>query len=123
VPFCCISINAAQPIAAQLAKSGKVSHASLGVSFIPLSPAISAQRGLDQAQGVVILRVPTGSNAATAGLRRGDVITAVDGKPIKDDSALALLLRDRQPGDKLTLTIKRSGQNIQAQVALSDASS
>ncbi len=115
-----ISIASAKPIADQLVKVGKVVHPYFGASYLALSPAISAQLGIKQIQGVVVARVTSGSPAAQAGLKRGDVITAVDGKSLADDSDLAQALYMCEPGDQLNLSVLRSSQTMTMQVTLTE---
>jgi len=117
-----IAINSAKPIADQLVATGKVVHPSLGILYVALNPAIAAQLGINQTTGVVVVRVISGSLATAAGLRRGDVITAVDNVPIPDDSALAQIVNQHKPGDILTLTVLRGGQTLTIKVTLDQAS-
>jgi serine protease Do len=113
-----ISVATAKPIADQLVASGRVVHPYLGVSYLPLNPAIAAQLGLQATSGVVIGQVAPGSPAAAAGLQSRDVITAVDGQALPSDSALAQAISAHQPGDTLTLTVIRGGQQMSVSAAL-----
>lgn len=61
-------------------------------------------------QGAVVQRVAEQSPAAEAGLRRGDVITAIDGTPVDNPRALEQVVSAREPGDTLTLTLRRPGE-------------
>jgi S1-C subfamily serine protease len=113
-----ISVATAKPIADQLVASGRVVHPYLGISYLPLNPAIAAQLGLQATSGVVIGQVAPGSPAAAAGLQSRDVITAVDGQALPSDSALAQAISAHQPGDTLTLTVIRGGQQMSVSAAL-----
>ena len=113
-----IAISTAKPIADQLVASGRVVHASLGVSYVPLNPAIAARLGVSERDGVVIVRPLPGSPAASAGLRAGDVITQVDGQPLQEESALAEIVSSHQPGDVLTLTVVRGRETQTVRVTL-----
>lgn len=115
-----ISIASAKPIADQLVKAGRVVHPYFGASYLPLNPAISAQLGIKQLQGVVVARVTSGSPAAQAGLKRGDVITAVDGKSLQDDSDMAQAIYVSKPGDQLKLSVLRGSQAVTMQVTLTE---
>ncbi len=116
-----IALASAKPIADQLVATGKVVHPSLGLSYMPLNPAIAAQLGIEQTDGVVVVRASSGSAAAQAGLKRGDVITEVDGKSLQGDSALAQVTNMHKPGDTLTLTVVRSKQTLQIKLTLGQA--
>ena len=58
-------------------------------------------------QGLIIWRVAEDSPASAAGLKGGDVITAVDGEPVASPQALTEAIAEREPGDKITLTVFR----------------
>jgi membrane-associated protease RseP (regulator of RpoE activity) len=56
-------------------------------------------------QGLIIWRVSEDSPASAAGLKEGDVVTAVDGEPVASPQALTDAIAEREPGDKITLTV------------------
>jgi S1-C subfamily serine protease len=113
-----ISITTAKPIADQLVASGHVDHPYLGITYQPLTPAVAAQAGISQTQGVLVQDVVPGSPAEQAGLQPNDVITAVDNQPLKEDSDLGKILSTHKPGDTVTLTVVRDGQTHNVQVKL-----
>jgi putative serine protease PepD len=90
--------NTVQSIASQLISTGKAQHALLGVSVK------TAATG-----GVTVAQVSAGSAAASAGLKAGDVITAVDGTNVTTAEKLRAIVAGHKPGDSVTLTIQRSG--------------
>ena len=98
--------NTVSQIATQLIASGKAQHALLGVDVQTAS------------NGVGIAQVSSGSAADTAGLRAGDVITAVDGASVKSAEQLRAIIAAHKPGDKLTLTYTRSGSSKTVDVTL-----
>jgi S1-C subfamily serine protease len=118
-----ISISTAKPIADQLVATGKVVHPYLGISYVPLNPALSAQNGISVPYGAYITSVVSGSPAARAGLQSGDVITAIDGTQIQNDSDLAQILSNDKPGDTVTLTVLRGSQTLTIEVTLGQSSS
>jgi S1-C subfamily serine protease len=118
-----ISMATAKPIADQLVATGKVVHPYLGISYVPLNPALSAQNGISVPYGAYITSVVPGSPAAQAGLQPGDVITAIDGTEIQSDSALAQILSGDKPGDTVTLTVLRGSQTLTVKVTLGQSSS
>ncbi|MDF3044392.1 MAG: trypsin-like serine protease [Ornithinibacter sp.] len=109
-----IPVNEATSVASQLIETGKVTHAFLGVT--PQDG--SASDGSATRSGAEVESVGEGTPAAEAGLRAGDVVTAVDGERV--DSALSLVgqVRERSVGDKVTLTVLRDGGTIEVQVTL-----
>ncbi|HTD76049.1 MAG TPA: trypsin-like peptidase domain-containing protein, partial [Chloroflexota bacterium] len=116
-----ISIQTARPIADQLVTSGRAVHPYLGIRYGALTPAAAAQLGVSVQNGVVIGGVVPGSPAASAGLRPRDVITAIDGQQLSDESSLAEILSQKKPGDTVTLTVIRGGQQQDVSATLGDA--
>jgi len=101
-----ISINQAHQLADQLVANGKVDHAFLGISFQPLSPAQAKQLSLDTTQrGAVLMQVQSGSPAAQAGLKNGDIVIAIDGTKITGESTLGEIISQHKPGDKVKLDV------------------
>jgi putative serine protease PepD len=90
--------NTVSSIASQLISTGKAQHALLGVSVA------TAATG-----GVTVSQVSAGSAAASAGLKAGDVITAVDGTNVATAEKLRAIIAGHQPGDSISLTVKRGG--------------
>jgi S1-C subfamily serine protease len=109
----------------QLIRHGKITRPGMGVQLLPDQTA----RQLKVREGVLIFRVIPGSGADQAGLRPtrrdedgqviiGDVIVAVDGKPVKKVNDLFTLLGKYEVGATVTLTILRDGQREQVEVTL-----
>ncbi len=118
-------------------RSGKkiVPAGRLGVSIVDYLPGDFAQRlNLPSSGGILLDRVQTGSPAQRAGLRGatremivgnyqvpvgGDLITAIDGKPVKDKQAIERAISSKHAGDLLTLTLFRDGHSMDVKVTLS----
>lgn len=115
-----IAISAAKPVADQLVATGRVVHPSFGINYVPLNPAISVRLGIQQRDGIYVARVSSGSPAAQAGIQRRDVITEINGKPLKGDSALAQAMSTCKPGDRLKLTVLRGSQTLSIEVTLGE---
>ncbi len=114
-----IAINTAKPIADQLVATGRAIHPYLGILFQWQGGATARQRGTNQ-QGVLVQQVVSGSPAAKAGLQRGDVITRVDGTPIKDEATLPKTIQKHRPGDSVQLTVVRDNQERNVSVTLAE---
>jgi putative serine protease PepD len=99
--------NTVRSVASQLLSSGKVQHAYLGVEVA------TAAGG-----GARIGSVRTGTPAAKAGLRAGDVITKVDGVSIGSSDELQQAIDARKPGDRITLEVRRGGATRTVHVTL-----
>lgn len=107
-----IPINTAKQVSDQLIKGGKATHAFLGVT---LSDATGNQ------QGALIASVQSGTPAAKAGLKEGDIVTQVDGKAVDGADTLSAAIRGHQPGDSVPLTYVRNGQKHTVTVSLSSS--
>src|SRR5262249_52822244 len=105
-----IPSNVAKAIVAQLREHGEVARGWLGVQMQPLTPALAKAVGLSNEDGVLVATVEPNSPAAHAALEQGDVITAFDGKPIKQARDLALAVADTPKGKTASLTVWRNNQ-------------
>lgn len=103
----------------QLIATGRAKHAFLGVVFGTLTPQIAQQLGVTQ-EGALVLQVQAGGPAAKAGLQPGDVITAIGGTRVRSSDEVLTALRQRAPGDQVTLTLERQGTKKQVTVTLGD---
>lgn len=116
-----VSIAVAKPIANQLVATGKVVRRFIGISYVHLTPAEASQLGIPSSTiGMVVAAVVPGSPAAQAGLQRLDVITALDGAELREESSLAQALNTRKPGDTITLTVLRGNQKLTIKVTLAE---
>jgi serine protease Do len=121
-----IPINDVRGLINQVLKTGKFSRPYLGVRYIPLTADVANTYHLSVQNGAFIApssdasnpSVVSGSPAASAGLQTNDVITAVGGTSIDQTHSLTSLLDQHSPGDKVTLTILRSGKTIHVDVTL-----
>jgi putative serine protease PepD len=109
-----IPINEAKSISQQLISSGTVKHPYLGVN---LQDGNVAQGGAQRA-AAVIASVQPNTPAASAGLRKGDAVIAVDKSVVNGALSLTALVRQESVGDKVSLTVIRSGKQIDVTVTL-----
>jgi len=115
-----ISINEALPIIEDLREYGYVKQRPLvGITYQFIDETYSAYYGIPV--GAYVTDVTT-ENAKDSGLRRGDVITALDGVACSSNSVLAKVLSDKKPGDTLTLTVYRDSidNNLELELILSE---
>jgi S1-C subfamily serine protease len=90
----------------------------LGVQYKMLTAAIAQQENLSVNEGAEITQVFDNTPAATAGLKVGDIVTAVDGNSVDQQHTLSQRLYSYAEGDKVTLTVLRSGQEMSIEVTL-----
>ena len=121
-----VSIGFATPAATavsvvgQLLRNGRAEHAFLGIQPGELTPETAQQLGVRQSGGVVVLDVVRGGPADKAGLRPGDVITALDGKQVATVEDFLAALRRHRPDDTVTVTFLRGSARQDAKVTLTD---
>jgi S1-C subfamily serine protease len=131
-----IPISTAKAIAQDLISEGRVRRASMGVEARVISPPVAEALKLPVSEGLLLERVNPGGPAERAGLRGGsrqvilgmrrvllggDVITAIDGRPVSSQLDLNLALNRKRPGDTVKVEFYRGGEKMQAQVTLSDS--
>ena len=92
----------------------------LGVQVLGLTPELRAHFGAPEDAGVLVAKVEEGSPAAAAGIEVGDVLTAVDGKPIAGPQSLALAIREKKAGESVNVDFLRDKGTLSASVAVEE---
>ena len=105
-----IPADTAKMVVAQLKAHGYVNRAWLGVQIQPVTAGIADSLGLKKAEGALVDQPQPASPAAKAGIQAGDVITAVNGKPIKGSRELAQTIGMMPPGTTVKLTLLHKGE-------------
>lgn len=119
-----IPIDKAKAIAAQLQRDGRVAHPYLGVQMVSLTPELAKQNNTDpnspiqipEVNGVLVVRVVPNSPAATAGIRRGDVIVQIDGQAVTTAEQLQNAVENSRLGQVLQVKVQRGNQTQQLAV-------
>jgi serine protease Do len=101
-----------------LKTSGKVDRAWLGVQIQPVTADIADSLGLKEAKGALIAQPQEGSPGAKAGLKAGDVITAVNSDEVIDARDLARKIGGMKPGTQVTLSVMHEGKAQSVPVTL-----
>jgi len=115
-----IPSNMAHTVMDQLISTGKVRRSMLGVGVQSMTSDLAAGLGIKGVRGVVINSVVSGGPADRAGLKTGDVITAINGVPVNDSNALRNTIASTAPGTDLTLTVLRNGSEHQIHAKLGE---
>jgi Do/DeqQ family serine protease len=105
-----IPANMARNVMTQLIEHGEVRRGRLGVTIQSITPDLARSLNLSGTSGALVSDVEEGSPAKSAGLARGDVITAVNGAPVKDSNVLRNEIAELQPGAEARLTVIREGK-------------
>jgi putative serine protease PepD len=103
-----IPANTVRSVVEQLIAKGHATHAYLGIASNDAQP------------GARVAQVTSGGPANRAGMRVGDVVTAIDGRSISDSSALGSAIDAHKPGDKVSVTVRRAGSSQTLTVTLGD---
>ena len=100
-----IPVNIVKKVVEDLEKYGATQRGFLGVQIRNLDAEFAQSLGIDKPQGVYVAGVVDGSGADDAGIESGDIILAIDGKPINSPSELTGIIGQYRPGDKVTVDI------------------
>jgi len=115
-----IPANMAKSVMTQLIEHGKVQRSMIGVTIQPVTSDIANSLGLSQVRGALVNSVQAGGPAEKAGVRRGDVITSVNGTVIKDTNDLRNDVAQMAPGSTAKLTVIRDGKEQTLNVTLTE---
>ena len=115
-----VPANLVSQVADGLVKNGKVVRGYLGVGTQDVTPALAETLDLNTRKGALVAEVQPDSPAAKAGIKNGDVITAVDGQPVEDSHRLSLTVGGISPGTKLDLDVVRDGKNQKLKVTTAE---
>ena len=115
-----IPSNMAKHVMESLIADGRVHRGMLGVTIQQVTPDIASSLGLRTATGALVSAVQPDSPAGTAGVQRGDVITAIDGRVMETSNELRNRIAATRPGGRVTLTVWRDGAEKQLTVTLDE---
>ena len=106
-----IPSNMAKAVMEQLMKTGKVRRGMLGVTIQSVDADLAQSLNMPSARGAIVTSVASGGPAEKAGLKRGDVITAVNKQPVVDNNSLRNIVASQQPGSSVDVTALRNGRD------------
>jgi serine protease Do len=117
-----IPSNMAKSVMDQLVQNGRVRRGMLGVNIQNITPETAQALDLKETAGVLVSNVRPGSSADKAGVRRGDIITAINGERIEDSNVLRNKVAGTLPGNPINLTITRDGSQQELTATLDEFS-
>lgn len=118
-----IPVNLAKKISNDFMKFGKVKRGLIGITFQELNADLSKDLGIKDVNGLLVQSVMDNGGGAKAGIKKGDLITKIDGQVITRSSLLQESVARLHPGDKIKLTYKRDGKENTVSVTLEDEES
>ncbi|HKM86587.1 MAG TPA: Do family serine endopeptidase [Terriglobales bacterium] len=107
-----------QPTVETLIRDGKVTHAFIGIQISDVTPDNAKFFQMNKAVGAVVSQVEPDAPGAKAGLRTGDVITELDGKPVTDAGQLQMMVGQKRPGETIRLEVVRDSKPTTIPVTL-----
>lgn len=113
-----IPSNMARTLAAQLMKSGEIQRGLLGIKGTELTADLAKAFNLDIQRGAFVNEVLPGSGSAKAGIKAGDVITSLNGKPLSSFAELRAKIATSEPGSMVKLGLLRNGKAQEVDVVL-----
>ena len=105
-----IPSSMAMAVTEQLARDGVVRRAKLGVTVQGLTPELAESLGAADARGALVSDVEPGGPADRAGVKQGDVVVEVDGKPVADANAMRNQIAGTKPGESVPIVLRRNGR-------------
>jgi serine protease DegQ len=111
-------VSTAKSVLEQIIKNGAVTRGWIGVELAPLSPALAESFKLTSLEGAIIKGVLTDGPADRAGVKPGDVLVSIDGRPIADPQSVLNAVTGIAPGSAAKLKIKRKGQDLELAVTV-----
>jgi len=115
-----IPSNMAKSVMEQLLKDGKVHRGMLGVGIQNLTEETAKQFNAKDRSGVLVSDVKKGSSAEKAGMKRGDIITAINGEKTEDSNVLRNKVAGTLPGTEIKLTVVREGKEMELTATLDE---
>lgn len=116
-----VPINTARDVARQVMEKGRVQRAVLGIIPSSVTPETATRLKQPVSAGAAVMEVSADSPAARAGMKAEDIITGLDGQHVASAGELRRLLRSKEPGDTVTLTVRRGAETLNLRVELGDA--
>ena len=116
-----IPVDSAAAVAEQLIQDGTAEHARLGVYLEDATAEVGDGRWAGRRLGAGLAEIAPGSAAADAGLRAGDVVVAVEGRPTTSAISLTARVRALQPGETVQVVVERDGRAVEVPVTVEAA--
>jgi serine protease Do len=114
-----IPVNTLKPLLETFLKEGRLIRPFIGVNYVTISKEVSQLRRLPE--GAYISRVYADTPASKADIRRGDIITSIDGKTLGSESPLGSVLVKYKVGDTVEMEIDRNTVKLKIKVTLAEA--
>jgi len=111
-------VSTAKVVLEQIIKNGSVTRGWIGVELGPVTPALAESFSLGTSEGAIIKGVLNGGPADKAGAKPGDVLVAIEGKPIADPQSVLNVVTGIAPGSAAKVKLKRKGQDLEIAITV-----
>ena len=118
-----IPSNMAKILSQQLIQFGEIKRGLLGIKGMEMSADIAKAMNLDVQRGAFVSEVLPNSGSAKAGIKSGDVIVSLNGKPLNSFAELRSRIATTEPGTKVKLGLLREGKPVEVEVTLDKSTS
>ncbi|MBI5922127.1 MAG: Do family serine endopeptidase [Betaproteobacteria bacterium] len=113
-----IPVSLAKSVMEQIIRAGSVTRGWIGVEVQEITEELAESFKLPNTQGALIAGVMRGSPADRAGIRPGDILLAVAGKPVGDAQSMIELISAQTPGQQTQIKLRRAGKEVDLTVAI-----
>ena len=113
-----IPVNLVKKVSSDLLEYGEVQRAFLGVSITDIDSKFASEHDIKEVRGVYVAGVTEGGSAKDAGIKEGDIITKIEERSVNTVPELQEQISTYRPGDKIDVSVKRSGKDKVIQVTL-----
>jgi serine protease DegQ len=113
-----IPVSTARSVLESIITTGTVTRGWIGVEPQDVTPEIAESFGLDQKSGAIVAGVLKGGPADKAGIKPGDILVEVQGRPVADPAGMLNLIAALSPGQSAKLKLKRQGKSVEAAITV-----
>ena len=113
-----IPVSLAQNVLEQIIKNGGVTRGWIGVEVQEITPELADSFKLPSSEGALIAGIVRGAPADKAGIKPGDILLAVDDKPVKDAQIMLEVIAAQQPGHNARFKLRREGKEVDLSVVI-----
>jgi serine protease DegQ len=113
-----IPVSLAKKVMEQIIETGSVTRGWFGIEVVPITPELAESMGLKGTEGAIVGAIERGSPADRGGIKLGDVLVAVNGRPVTDQAGAQNAIAEAAPGKTVPVRVLRHNQELELQVVV-----